>query len=175
VLTSLAPCASAQIQSWDKQIAGGRFKILGPFNNEAVLDQETGLVWERQPSALKARWSPYGFDEFPATAHIFCNVKTIGKRLGWRLPTIQELASIMDPSQRTPSLPPGHPFILTAEQNAGQFWSSSISATDPLTSPHSAWMVDLSVLPADDNVLEADMTDPRYYWCVRGGSGTDSQ
>ena len=39
--------ATAQIQSWDKQLGGGRFKVLAQFNNEAVLDQETGLVWEQ--------------------------------------------------------------------------------------------------------------------------------
>ncbi len=37
--------AGAQLQSWDKQINGpGRFTVLGQFNNEAVLDRETGLV-----------------------------------------------------------------------------------------------------------------------------------
>ena len=34
--------------SWDKQINDpNRFKVLGAFNNEAVLDKETGLVWQK--------------------------------------------------------------------------------------------------------------------------------
>jgi hypothetical protein len=41
----VAAMATAQVQSWDKQINNhGRFKVLGQFGNAAVLDQKTGLV-----------------------------------------------------------------------------------------------------------------------------------
>jgi len=40
-----AAITTAQVQPWDKQISNnGRFKVLAQFGNEAVLDQETGLV-----------------------------------------------------------------------------------------------------------------------------------
>ena len=171
----LASPATAQIQSWDKQLGGTRFKVLRQFNDEAVLDQETGLVWERQPSTVKARWSPYGFDQFPATAHIQCDVKVVGKRLGWRLPTIQELASLADPAQSRPPLPGGHPFSLTPDQNIGQFWSATTSATDPLTSPNSAWTLDFYSVSVSEGVVYTTKSIANYYWCVRSGSGVELQ
>ena len=169
----MAATAAAQIQSWDKQINNtGRFKLLSPFGNAAVLDQETGLVWERSPATTQHKWSTRP----PATAHIICDVKIVGNRLGWRLPTIQELASLADPTQFQPPLPPGHPFILTAAQQIGQFWSATTAATDP-DSPNSAWFVDFGLLDPNSIVLygSGDKSTLRFVWCVRGGSGIDPQ
>src|SRR5262245_53756118 len=92
----MAGTAPAQVQSWDKQVNNpNRFKVLGQFGAAAVLDQETGLVWERSPSTTLEPWSPRN----PDTAHILCAVKAVGNRLGWRLPTIQELGSLLDTTQ----------------------------------------------------------------------------
>ena len=39
---------AAPLESWDDQINNAtRFKVLPEFNNEAVLDKETELVWQR--------------------------------------------------------------------------------------------------------------------------------
>ena len=39
----------AQVRSWDQKITtASRFKIV--LDGEAVLDKETGLVWERSPA-----------------------------------------------------------------------------------------------------------------------------
>jgi len=61
------------MSSWDKKIANGRFQLLQDFNNEAVLDQETGLVWERQPSNQNVAWS---------NARLACAQKSVGGRGG---------------------------------------------------------------------------------------------
>jgi len=85
----MATTATAQVQSWDKQFPNqNRSRLLGQFGNAGVFDHETGLVWEKSPSSNLQPWSPRN----PDTAHILCNVKAVGNRLGWRLPTIQSWA-----------------------------------------------------------------------------------
>src|SRR6266513_2461374 len=74
----------------------------------AVRDNETGLVWEQSPSTRTFPWSRVDSQPNPPAA-VYCNELNVGNRKGWRLPTIQELASLVDQSQN-PSLPAGHPF-----------------------------------------------------------------
>jgi len=75
--------------------------VLDAFGGAAVLDKETGLVWERSPSTGWQNWN---------SAQAYCNVSAVGGRKGWRLPTLQELASLVDPTQFNPALPLNHPF-----------------------------------------------------------------
>src|SRR6266550_2584722 len=96
----------------------------------AVLDRETGLVWEQSPSTVTFSW----FD-----ARLHCNQLTVGNRLGWRLPTIQELASLIDPTVPSPGpvLSAGHPF--SNVQTSSYYWSATtVAYINPSTS---AWAV----------------------------------
>ena len=69
-----------------------------PRATRAVLDRETGLVWERSPSMELTTWH---------VAHVRCNeFVTLGSRLGWRLPTVNELASLVDPGRSDPAFLP---------------------------------------------------------------------
>ena len=105
--------------SWDQTLpANTRFIVLTNMNSEAVLDRETGLVWEKSPSTSTFSWQG---------AQIQCNQLTVGNRKGWRLPTNQELASLVDPSVSAPTLPAGHPFINV--QSSGS-WSATTNAFD---------------------------------------------
>ena len=89
-------------QNWDKVIIAGRFSVLADFNNLAVRDNETGLVWEKSPSLSPAA------DWVQAAGN--CVNKSIANRKGWRLPSVAELGSLIDISQSNPTLPAGHPF-----------------------------------------------------------------
>src|SRR6266849_5696589 len=103
VLAVLAPL-SAIADIWNDQINDStRFVVLASYGGAAVLDRETGLVWEQSPDSRSRTW----FD-----AQIHCNQRTVGNRSAWRLPTVQELASLVDPSVPPPgpTLPAGHPF-----------------------------------------------------------------
>jgi hypothetical protein len=66
-----------------------RFVILPAFSNDAVLDKETDLVWEKSPQTTSARWTE---------ARRMCSEKNVGGQKGWRLPSLEELQSLVDPS-----------------------------------------------------------------------------
>lgn len=130
-----------------------RFELV--LNDEAVLDKETGLVWERSPDTTLRAWSA-------AIGYAFR--KTVGGRKGWRLPTISELASLIDPAQSNLALPNGYPFL---NVQSGPYWSSTTHANNP----DNAWRVNF----ADGDVYNYNKTNSEYYaWCVRGGQGHDA-
>lgn len=141
--------------SWDQTLpASTRFIVLSNMNSDAVLDRETGLVWEKSPSATLVDWE---------NAQFQCNRSATGGRLGWRLPTLQELASLVDPSVSPgPTLPAGHPF--TTVQSA-VYWSATTFAAS------FAW----AVVFYNGGVSVVDRSLNVFVWCVRGGQGVDSQ
>jgi len=101
------------VRSWDRRIENARFHVLREFNDEAVLDRETGLVWERQPSTQTFAWP---------NARLFCAQKAVGGRGGWRLPAFYELASLVVPAVHAgPQLPPCHHFLRV---HAANYWSA---------------------------------------------------
>lgn len=158
---TVAPGPYYATPAWDQKLpASTRFIVLSNWASEAVLDRETGLVWERSPSNLFRTWANH-----QASSH--CNNLNVGHRKGWKLPTIQELASLVDgdpTSSSSPTLPPGHPF-----QNVGHttYWS----ATTFSTSSSAAWVVNFY----DGRVLPLGKIIENPVWCVRGGSGVDPQ
>ena len=67
--------------AWDQTLpASTRFIVLTNMNSEAVLDRETGLVWEKTPSSLNL------FTWNGAQAAFRCNNLNVGGRKGWKLP-----------------------------------------------------------------------------------------
>jgi|RhiMetdeSRZDD1v2_1073273.scaffolds.fasta_scaffold721485_1 hypothetical protein len=136
--------------------AESRFKLV--MGNAAVLDRETGLVWEQSPDTTHFAWGDISFD-------LFCNDKAVGNRKGWRIPTIEELASLVDPSVPLPgrTLPSGHPF----SNVQATYWSANTTLSDT----SSAW----AVFFEDGAVSPAKKFNGFFLWCVRGGQGIDLQ
>jgi hypothetical protein len=155
-----APASAGSPPSWDKVIKKGssRFKVLKQFSNEAVLDKETGLVWERSPDATERSWNG---------SLRYCFGKQVGGRMGWRTPGIEELASLIDTTQSNPALPEGHPFI-GVPTTACSYWS----ATTRMGVPTSAWLLECSVGAVSNSGDKSGNEDP--VWCVRGSLGHDS-
>jgi hypothetical protein len=137
--------------------AAQRFVILPAFNSEAVLDKETGLVWERSPQTTSARW---------IVAHRACIEKNVGGQKGWRLPSLQELTSLVDPSVAPPgpTLPPGHPF-LTVQSTV--YWSATRVDEDP----RGSWAVHFGLGGGATFINWAHSVQS---WCVRDGMNADA-
>ena len=151
--------------SWDQTLPSStRFIVLSNFNSEAVLDRETGLVWERSPvSALGIGW----FDAVSA-----CENLIVVNRLGWRLPSLQELTSLVDPTQRNPALPPGNPFEGIASFLGSIFWTATTVVTDSTA----AKAVDFSAgsITQISKVVPPLPHSGARFLCVRGGSSVSN-
>jgi hypothetical protein len=127
--------------------------------DDMVLDKETGLVWMRAAAINKTTWK---------NGLSICNNMVPGNRKGWRLPTIQELGSLIDYSVLPPgpTLPSGHPFI-DVQFGDDAYWSATVSVDNSLA----AWGAFFN----DGYVTYIHKEVPLWYWCVRGGQGADSQ
>jgi len=154
--------------SWDQQLpASTRFVVLSNWASAAVLDRETGLVWERSPDIAGGPNNNGIYVWTVAQAH--CNGLKTGGRLGWRLPTLQELASLVDPTVPFPgiALPTGHPFSNVLQQLG--YWSGTTDATNS----GFAWVVGFSEGGGVGGLLKSFAS--ARAWCVRGGQGVDPQ
>jgi hypothetical protein len=153
---ALANTASAVDQrSWDMKIndVTKRFIVLPAFNNQAVLDKETQLVWQIAPAAA-AGWE---------SALHFCYVSVTGGRSGWRLPSVSELMSLLGTDRK---LPVGHPFAnLTAQT---RLWSITNHPV-PHYENYAYLMNPLGGLQPGMN----SKTNLYPYLCVRGAGGAD--
>lgn len=157
--------------TWDQIIpnAAVRFKLV--MGGEAVLDKETGLVWERSPGGNATQvWG---------SAQSACLNSYTGSRMGWRLPTVEELATLVDrTSSETPAIPSSSPFTNVPSD----FWSGTGYADDTAY----AWAVGFAhttsyscsffgtcwYYPGPYGVAKSAA---KNIWCVRGGHGQDGR
>ena len=152
--------------SWDQTLpAETRFIVLTNMRSEAVLDRETGLVWERSPVDQELQWS---------TAAQNCPLRATGGRVGWRLPTVQELLSLLEPViESTPvgpttvvRLPAGHPFVLPP----GPFYWTLTSHNDPTGNKYL-----VTVGGGFPFALPTPTFQSGRLWCVRSPQGENPQ
>jgi len=137
------PSATAQSPS-----SSGRFTVV--MGGEAVKDNKTGLLWEQSPDLIHDTWS---------ASVARCPTKSVGGQKGWRAPSVEELKSLIDPSQTDPALPEGHPF---SNIKSEIYWSATPSKSDDIV----AWQVSFFTgEPVTDQ-----KSGTRRIWCVLGGS-----
>ena len=149
--------------SWDQTLpASTRFIVLSNFSDQAVLDRETGLVWQQMPPAT-------GFVGpglvIWAQAALNCMETRLGNREGWRLPTIHELQTLADTNG---SLPAGHPFS-NVDTTGLSYWSTTDYPGDSAYAMTRGFQ--LGTFGAGSTLKTAAGA---YAWCVRGSPGVDA-
>lgn len=168
-LAAVSPPARAQISqngpyyalpSWAQQLPSDtRFIVLTDWNSAAVLDRDTGLVWERAPSTSTFLW---------VDAVFACRGETVGNRRSWRLASYEELTSLLDPSQSNPALPAGNPFQgIGATDN---FWTATTDESDS-TSAYFVQIASAATFQTAQKTLPTNLFRP---WCVRTGSAVSN-
>jgi hypothetical protein len=157
------------VPSWDQKLVCStaancpRFIVLTDWASQAVLDRETGLVWQQTPNPASQPWSE---------ATLTCIGQSTGGRMGWRLATVQELLSLLDPTAgalSSPGLPPGHPFGGSLSEQS--FWSATQS--DDVSSTASKYVVFVASTIALVTVEPPAV--PHRSWCVRTPHGENPQ
>jgi hypothetical protein len=160
-LDEIAPTWSQTLDSTNGEPDGcnsSRFKCV--YGNFAVLDMETGLVWQRLPGT-----GPYvqWVDRFQS-----CLQQATGDRGGWRLPTAEEFMSLIDYSTPGGNFPPSHPFT-------GYFFEvCHLSATSYVPDPSQAFGLGFSPDGTVAGLCVENKTNGSPIWCVRGGRGDAS-
>ena len=148
------------VPPWSQIIpAAQRFVLV--MGDAAVLDKETGLVWERSPDVTHWKWTD-------ALAH--CANREVGGRKGWHLPLREQLLSLVDTTGTSGlALPDGHPF-LNVQPSFPYYYSATTHAFDPTV----AWGVafDISSGGATGFIKDNFALLP-YAWCARGGQAFD--
>ena len=142
---------------WEKHKPNPRFAIYDPGtpeneSDDLVLDKETGLIWTRDANLDGTKNWRGAID--------YCANLSLGGRKGWRLPTREELASLLDMSQPGGNLPSGHPFN---NVQSYFYWSST---EFEVANPDLAWALEMS----DFTVYTDGKLSPDYVWPVRGGN-----
>ncbi len=156
---------------WVDHAPNTRFAIYDPkgdsdpanpatFSDDLVLDKETGLVWARDVNLIGQRnW---------LDSNTLCRELELGNRSGWRLPTVEELSSLVDPGQPDLVLPPGHPFV-NIQYGSGEpaYWSSTNSENPT----GSAWFVNFRRGAGPHLAGLGNKSIMGFVWPVRGGTG----
>ncbi len=123
-----------------------RFTLV--LEGAGVKDNQTGFIWEQEPDRIHDVWG---------ASVARCATKTVGGQTGWRAPSVDELKTLIDPSQHDPALPAGHPF---SNIKSEIYWTATPHPTDDIV----AWQISFfSGEPVTDQ-----KSGTRRMWCVLG-------
>ena len=146
--------------NWVDHTPNPRFAIHDPGtpsdeSDDLVLDKMTGLIWMRNGGYLGT-----GINWVDAV-QLCRNDITVGNIKGWRLPTIEEISSLIDANNTAPSLPLGHPFVNVC--TTWYYWSNTTYEGNSTQ----VWYISFN----DSTTAARDKSDELLLWAVLGGSG----
>jgi hypothetical protein len=114
---------------------GPRFTDL---TDGSVYDKLTGLIWLKNANCFKLTWNA-ALSAANGLASGACGLSDGSVAGDWRLPTVEQLESLIDLSQNSPALLAGHPFTNVQWWTYDSYWSSSNYANRT----GSAWSVNI--------------------------------
>ena len=124
----------------------------GEGKADVVFDTASGLEWQRKV----APWHPVNF----MAAH-YCNVANFGGHCDWRLPTVDELLSIVDIEKYDPAINenyfPDTPSTLFYSSEYGRYTQS----------PYSFYGYGVDFERGTESMYESDYVDSGAFRCVR--------
>jgi len=154
----------------DGHLGVGAGKVTPRFtknNNGTVTDNLTGLIWLENADCFSLRNWATALNDANTLASAACGLSDGSSAGQWRLPSDQELATLVDYAFVNPAVPntagtgqwtAGAPF--TSVQS-NYYWSSTTYAGNTTI----AWYVSLN----DGNVYTVSKASTYYVWPVRGG------
>ena len=122
-----------------------------PSGKEVRIDNQTGLMWVQAPTSIVYTWANALIA--PAIPDTYCGYTD------WRLPTVNELASLLNQRQGIPAAWLKLQGFTNVQAN--DYWSSTSYAGYPSY----AWSVNMY----DGSVFNVDKAASHYVWPVRGG------
>lgn len=126
--------------------------------NGTVTDSNTGLIWQKCSNGLSGTDCSTGTvaSDTWVNALSYCEGLSLGGRTDWRLPSINELRSIVDTGNYLPAINAGF-----FPNTTTRYWSSSVYVSDTT----SAWIVDFNHGSVSYNVKSLSTI---YVRCVTG-------
>lgn len=125
-----------------------RFTVGSGAEANCVTDTLTGLMWIKAPSSTTYKWLNGTTYPAQAAVDVYNTNNTCGHN-DWYLPTVNDLASLLNDGQASHPTQASHATWLNAQGfsnvQANFYWSSSSRASDTTR----AWVVDFSVGPVN--------------------------
>lgn len=143
--TGVLPPATASVRCVRSVATSGmpasRYQI--DASSDSVTDARTGLVWQRSTSATKQTWTD---------ASSYCQARGTG----WRLPSLKELLTLVDPSQKLPAIDTS---AFPSTPKSDNYWSATPAVN---ASPFVAWYVAF-----DEGASSMTTNNELWVRCVR--------
>jgi hypothetical protein len=137
--------------------ANERFVPALPNHGSAVLDRETGLVWQSAPFMTNNSQDFNYYDNL-------CRNGNWNNKSAWRLPTLNELRSLFIDY----NTPPATPYFSINPADHIAYWT----ITPDINDPDKVWYVDFSASGSGShNTALKTSTGIAGAWCVRGPLG----
>jgi hypothetical protein len=91
----LACAASCLVGVWVARADAPADRYLINSSQGLVTDLRTGLIWQQPPNAMQYTWD---------AANTYCRGLTVAAMTGFRVPTLKELMTLVDPTRVRPAI-----------------------------------------------------------------------